>query len=299
MAVFGGLSAFPVTPTDADGRVRIDAIGRLVAHLAGSGVASIGVMGSTGGYPYFNAEDRAQAVRAAVEAAGDVPVVAGIGALTTDAVLAHAAAARDAGARGLLLAPMSYLPLSDAEVMGLFQDVAAATDLPICIYNNPTTTHFTVSHDLLAMLARIDGVAAVKNPAGAPDRCADDMTHLRARVPGAFSLGYSGDAFISGALGAGADGWYSVLAGTLPAPCLDLWAARGDDVQRMVLHAHLRPLWDVFTDLGSIRVAYELASHMGLGRIDLPRPLMPLTKDQAARVAAAVDASGLTIPDLS
>jgi len=96
-------------------------------------------------------------------------------------------------------------------------------------------------------------------------------------------------------LGAGADGWYSVLAGVLPAPCLALWAARGDAAERMVLNARLGPLWEVFRALGGIRVAYEIASCLGFGRIDLPRPLMPLTRDELARVEAALVAADLPL----
>jgi 4-hydroxy-tetrahydrodipicolinate synthase len=295
MAPFGGLSAFPVTPSDADGRVDTDRMGALVARLACTGLASIGVMGSTGGYPYFSVGERARAIAASVEAAGDVPVVAGIGALTTGEVLAHARAARDAGAQGLLLAPMSYLPLRDAEVLGLFREVAAATDLPICVYNNPTTTHFDISNDLLTALAGIDRVDAVKNPAAAAEDCAEQMAVLRRRVPTGFSLGYSGDALIANALGAGADGWYSVLAGVLPAPCLALWAARGDAAERMVLNARLGLVWEVCLAFGGIRVAYEIASRLGFGRIDLPRPLLPLTRDEVARVEAALIASDLPL----
>ena len=67
MTLFAGLSAFPVTPADEEGRVDTDHLGRLVVRLAGAGVASIGVLGSTGGYVYLTRAERARAVAAAVE----------------------------------------------------------------------------------------------------------------------------------------------------------------------------------------------------------------------------------------
>lgn len=56
-SLFTGLSAFPLTPADADGVVDTDALGILVDRLATAGVDSIGLLGSTGGYAYL---DRAE-----------------------------------------------------------------------------------------------------------------------------------------------------------------------------------------------------------------------------------------------
>ncbi|MGC1302561.1 MAG: dihydrodipicolinate synthase family protein, partial [Caulobacteraceae bacterium] len=54
MALFRGLSAFPITPADADGRVDVDELARLLERLVAAGVDSIGLLGSTGSYPYLS-----------------------------------------------------------------------------------------------------------------------------------------------------------------------------------------------------------------------------------------------------
>ena len=75
--------------------------------------------------------------------------------------------ARDAaseGADALLLAPVSYTPLTEEEVYQHFAAVAEATDLPLCVYNNPGTTHFTFSDALLERLAAVPNIKAVKMP---------------------------------------------------------------------------------------------------------------------------------------
>ncbi len=59
---------------------------------------------------------------------------------------------------------MSYLPLTEAEVRAHVLAVVEATGLPLCLYNNPTTTRFTFSHALIAELAQVPGIAAVKMP---------------------------------------------------------------------------------------------------------------------------------------
>lgn len=288
MEQFHGLSAFPVTPSDEDGRVDTAHLQRLVENLDRDGIFSIGVMGSTGGYMYHSAAERARAVRAAVEAT-EKAVLAGIGAMRTSEVIAHAKGAEAAGASGLLLAPVSYLPLTDNDVEGLFRDAAAATGLPILIYNNPRNTHFTISEDLLARLAAIDGVDAIKNPPAPDGDFAGQMARLRAATSEGFSLGYSGDSAISGALRAGADAWYSVLAGTLPDIAVSLWAARKDAGELRRLNDTLSPLYRLFDRYGSIRVIHEVTAMVGLGKTQLPRPLQPLSKDARKEIEAALE----------
>lgn len=250
--MLSGLSAFPLTPMDQDGVVYTDHLGRMVARLARSGVDSIGVLGSTGSYMYLNADQRAWAISAAV----------------------------------------SYLPLSDADFAGLVADVTAVSALPICLYNNPGTTHFTMSADLVATLAANPQVVAVKNPAPATSAVAEaQIAFLRRKTPDGFVIGYSGDALIHVALGAGADAWYSVIAGVLPDLALAIWNARGDDTRLCAEHAKAAALWEVFKTYGAIHVAPHILEFSGLGRAPLPRPLQPLSNDILAKIDAALDAT--------
>ncbi len=288
---FSGLSAFPVTPTDGSGGVDTDHLQRLTRRLIRDGISSIGVIGSTGGYMYLSAEERARAISAAVEASGDTPVIAGIGDMRSDLVIAHAVAAKRAGANGLLLAAVRYLPLTDDEVFGLFQDVAAATDLPILIYNNPGTTGTTMSEGLITRLAGIDGVDAVKNPPAPEGEFAIQISRFRIETPEGFSLGYSGDAAILGALRAGADAWYSVLAGTLPEPCVALWKARKDPAALARAAEPLVPLLRCFDAYGGIRVVHEMTDMLGLGPVRLPKPLLPLGSDARREIETALEAA--------
>ncbi len=118
--------------------VDLKALGRVVNRVAKAGADSLGVLGSTGNYAYLSREERRAVLEIAVEAAsGGVPVLAGIGAVRTRDVLVFAADAQNAGASALLLAPVSYQKLSEAEVFGLFDTVAAESDLPIVVYDNP------------------------------------------------------------------------------------------------------------------------------------------------------------------
>lgn len=293
MAPFHGLSAFAVTPTDPGaGRVDTDHLQRLVGRLDHPGVATIGLLGSTGSYMYLTPAERDRALRAGIEAAAK-PVLAGIGAHHTAQVIAYARAAEDAGAAGLLLAPVSYLPLTDDDVFHLFQDVAQATGLPILVYNNPGTTHFAVSETLLTRLSVIPGVSGVKNPPAPGGDFAGQLARLRVTTTTGFSLGYSGDSAILGALRAGASAWYSVLAGTLPEAASRLWAARADDRDLAAAADPLASLLATFDRYGSIRVIHEVSELIGLGATPPPLPLRPLgtaARDEIATALAALPA---------
>ena len=215
----------------------------------------------------------------------------GVGALRTDDAQDLACDAEAAGAVGLLLAPVSYTPLTDDEVFEHFVAVARATDLPLCIYNNPGTTHFTFSDALVERLAKIPGVTAVKNPAPPPAEAQARHEALRARVPGSFAIGYSGDWNAPDAILAGGDAWYSVVGGLLPEPTLKLLrAAQAGDVAEVARwNGRFRPLWDLFKELSSLRVMYAAADVLGLCGCEPPRPILPLTAADRGRVAAAVE----------
>jgi 4-hydroxy-tetrahydrodipicolinate synthase len=292
LPMFRGLSAFPITPADADGCVDTDRLVRLVQRLAVAKVDSIGLLGSTGTYAYLTRTERRRAIEAAAGClGGQVPLIVGVGALRTDDAQVLARDAEAAGAAGLLLAPVSYTPLTEEEVFQHFVAVAQATSLSLCIYNNPSTTHFTFSDALVERLATIANIAAVKNPA--PPAAEARMRHeaLRARVPGTFAIGYSGDWSAPDAILAGGDAWYSVVGGALPGPTLKLLRAAqaGDEAEVARCNVRFQPLWDLFKELSSLRVMYAAAGILGICRAEPPKPILPLPPAACRRVAAALE----------
>lgn len=263
----------------------------LLGRLTEAGVDSIGLLGSTGSYMYLSREERRRAVEIAAETvAGATPLMVGIGALRTDEAIALARDAAGAGANGLLLAPVSYTPLSEDEVYEHFTAVASATELPLCIYNNPGTTHFSFSNALLARLAAVARVVAVKNPSAPVAENPERHAALQALLPEDFALGYSGDWNAASALLAGGVGWYSVIGGLLPEPALKLArAAQSDDAVEVArLNQAFAPLWSLFQELTSYRVVYAAANAMGLTAAQPPRPILPLTAADRERVMAAI-----------
>ena len=236
-----GLCAFPITPSDRSGKIDAGALRAVVSPLLEAGVDSIGLLGSTGTYPYLTREERRRAVETTIEqVAGRMPVLVGIGALRTDDAVKLANDARVSGAAVGLLAPVSYTPLTDEEVFQHFSTVVHESGLPVCVYDNPGTTHFRFSADLVAR------------------------------------LGYSADWNCVEALLAGGDTWYSVLGGICPKICVAIAQAveKGDAPRARELNERLRPVWDLFKTHSGLRVAYAMAEKICAAQP--PLPILPL-----------------------
>lgn len=298
--MFTGLSAFPLTPM-ANDAVDEAAFVRLVERLTAARVDSITALGSTGSYAYLSSRERSRVARLAVEHAGGTPVFVGVGALRTSQVLANAEQAGQAGAAGLLLAPMTYQPLTDDDVYGLFRAVSEDSPLPVIVYDNPGTTHFTFSTELYGRIAALPRIASVKIPAlpADPDQARARIREVRGVVPAEVRIGISGDAAAAAGMAAGCDGWYSVIGGTLPTMALRITRAalQGRPAEALAESERLAPLWQLFAEFGgSIRVVAAIAEQLGLApQASLPLPIVGLNSQQRARVAAVVDELGLDL----
>ena len=296
--MFTGLSAFPITPLAQDAVDEASFI-RLVQRLSEAKVDSITALGSTGSYAYLSSDERSRVAHLAVENAGETPVIIGIGALRTSHVLTHAKNAEQAGASGLLLAPMTYQPLTDDDVFELFRTVTAHSTLPVVVYDNPGTTHFTFSTELYGRIAELPGIASIKIPGvpADPQHARARVEEIRAVVPKHVTIGVSGDAKAALGLAAGCDAWYSVIGGTLPALAMRITRAalEGRTPDALAESERLAPLWQSFAEFGgSIRVVAAIAEQLGLASTScLPLPIQGLTEMQRAHVGRIVDELGL------
>ncbi|KPQ20420.1 dihydrodipicolinate synthase family protein [Halomonas sp. HL-93] len=297
--MFTGLSAFPLTPMNEQG-INEHEFARLVARLAEAGVDSIGVLGSTGNYAYLSSDERARMVKLGVESAAKVPVIAGIGALRTRDVLVNAENAQQAGASGVLLAPVSYQTLTDEEVFSLYQTVCRSLSVPLCVYDNPGTTHFNFSDELHGRIAELPQVRSIKIPPVQNDLAAAKarVAGLRALIPSDVTIGISGDSAAATGLLAGCDAWYSVIGGLYPDMALALTRAAqaGDTEQAMARSRALEPLWALYRDYGgSLRVAATIAELTGkVSQPCLPQPLQTLQGEARRRVETVIDELSLS-----
>lgn len=291
--MFSGLSAFPLTPLNETG-IDEAAFVRLIERLKTAGVDSIGALGSTGSYAYLTRQERLRIAELAVQHAGDIPVIVGIGALRTRDVLNLVHDAQKVGASGVLLAPMSYQKLSDDEVFSLFDAVTRSLSVPLCVYDNPTTTHFQFSDELHGRIAQLPHVASIKIPGvpADPDTARARVERLRALIPSHVTIGVSGDAFGATGLNAGCEAWYSVIAGLFPQIALAITrsAQAGHAQEAVHLSERLAPLWALFVQYGSLRVVATAAEIRGLVSAPcLPLPLKPLQGEARQRLGTLLD----------
>ncbi len=292
VVMFTGLSAFTLTPMNESSLDETAFVG-LINRLTEAKVQSIGVLGSTGSYAYLSRDERKLVTELAVDNAHGTPVLVGIGALRTKDVLLLAEDAQKAGARGLLLAPVSYQKLTDDEVFSHFETVCKHISIPLCVYDNPSTTHFEFSDALHGRIAALPNIASIKIPPlpNNPEEAKARVDRLRSYVPKHVTLGISGDH--SGAIGlnAGCEAWYSVIGGLLPFPILQIiqasQAGNPEEVSR--LSAKLEPIWGFFRKHGSLRVIATIAELMGLVTAPcLPLPIKSLSEEERQKLKACM-----------
>lgn len=300
-SLFTGVSAFPLTPLRED-VLDVSAYAAIVGRLASAGVDSITALGSTGSYAYLSRDERHTAARIAVENAGEAPVFVGIGALRTSHVQALADDAQEAGAAGVLLAPVTYQAHTEDDVFGLYEDVTGGLSVPLIVYDNPGTTHFAFTDELYGRIAELPNVASVKIPGvpSNPDAAAERVAAIRRHLPEHVTIGVSGDASAATGLNAGCDAWYSVVAGTLPDPALTITrgALGSNPLAATAESERLAPLWALFARFGSLRVVAAIAEQAGfVSRPSLPLPIRGLDDAARADVADVIQQLGLRPTD--
>lgn len=132
---FGGMWPALVTPMGADGKPALDVVEQLVDLFATQGLDGLYVTGSTGQWPLLTVEERQAVVERCVKAsAGRIPIMAHVGAVSTDEAVALAKHAKRVGADAVSTVAPIYYPYSPDIVFEHFRRVGAASDLPLFVY---------------------------------------------------------------------------------------------------------------------------------------------------------------------
>src|SRR5271165_1413201 len=165
---FGAVVTAMVTPFDAAGRLDLDGAVQLAHHLVGDGSDGLVVTGTTGEGPTLDDSERVE-LWGAVARAVEVPVIAGSGTNDTAHSVELTRAATDVGASGILAVTPYYNRPSQSGIGAHFAAIAAATSLPILIYDIPVRTGRKVELETMLQLAReFPNVVGVKDASGNP-----------------------------------------------------------------------------------------------------------------------------------
>jgi 4-hydroxy-tetrahydrodipicolinate synthase len=217
---FSGVQPAILTPFGEDGALREEALRESVDWLIEQGMDGIVGLGTLAEFRALDADERRQVQGAVLEAAGGrVPVTIGVSAETGDGAAELAVEAAAAGAQALMCLPPLTYHGADSEIVAFFTRAAAASDLPLMIYNNPSGSRNDLSPELIARLFEVPTIVAVKECSGDARRIAAiiELTEGRMQV-----LVGGDDWALEGAC-AGAIGWVSGVANVAPAEAKELW----------------------------------------------------------------------------
>jgi 4-hydroxy-tetrahydrodipicolinate synthase len=160
--VIGGILTAMVTPFDRDGEVNDDATVRLIHHLLDNGSDGVVIAGSTGEAATLTDDEKARLWEIGVAECGDATVIAGTGTYDTRHSIELTERADEIGVDAVLVVTPYYVRPNRRGIRAHYEAVAGATDLPVIAYNIPSRTATDMPNDLLAELAEIDNVVAVK-----------------------------------------------------------------------------------------------------------------------------------------
>lgn len=201
------------TKFTADGQLDIPAFLHNIGVQVEAGVDGIIIGGSLGESSTLSHEERIILTQAALEAVGqDVDVLLNIAEGSTAAAIALAQSAEAIGAHGLmLLPPMMYKP-TEAELINYFSTIAAATQLPIMLYNNPVDYKTEITEAVFDALAPVQNIQAVKEST----RDISNVTRLKNRFGDRYKILCGVDTLAMEELVMGADGWVAGLVDAFP-----------------------------------------------------------------------------------
>ena len=258
--------------------------------LIRNGCRGVGPNGSLGEYSSLTDEERRRVVQVAVEAVdGRGLVVAGVHGPGWHQARHWADLAAEDGADGVLALPPTLYRASDSEVVEHYTRIAEA-GLPMMIYNNPYDTKVDLVPSLVAEIARIDNVVAVKEFSGDVRR----LFEIRERCD--IDVVAGADDVLFELMLDGAVGWFAGFPNAFPAESVRLYdlMRAGDYNTARELYQNLVPVfrWDSRTEfVQAIKLSMDMVGRYG-GPCRPPRG--PLTAENERRVRAetqrAIDA---------
>lgn len=238
---FGGVICAMATPFDADGALDVPGAAQLARWLVDNGNDGLVLTGTTGEAPTLSDEEKVALWRAVREAVS-VPLIANTGTADTAHSVELTKAAAMAGMDAALVVTPYYNRPSQGGIEAHMRAVAAATDLPVLVYDIPRRTGREVRVATFLRLAADGVIAGVKDAAGAPAQTAA----LVASAPADFEV-YSGeDALTLCLLAVGAVGVISVASHWAGVQMSEMLAAftKGDIEAAIALNARLVESWD-------------------------------------------------------
>lgn len=288
---FGDLITAMVTPFDSKGAVDLKEAARLASHLADNGSEGFVIAGSTGEGPTVTDDEKTALIKAVKEAVtGRATVIANTGTYDTAHSIHLTKEAEKAGADAALVVTPYYNRPPQNALIAHFKAVAAATKLPVILYDIPIRTSRKIEHETLIELSKVENIAGVK------DACADAQgaARLVAQAAEGFQVYSGNDADTLPWLAVGAVGVIAVashVVGPQMAEMISLFKS-GDVEGARKIHLDLMPVFDVMgitTNPIPVKAAMNLLGF----KVGEPRlPLVAATDDQLGKIKETLKRAG-------
>jgi 4-hydroxy-tetrahydrodipicolinate synthase len=279
-----------VTPFAGDLSVDYDRLAELAEHLVAEGSDGLVVAGTTGESPTLTDDEKATMFRTVVQAVGDrATVVAGTGSNDTAHSVGLTRTAEKCGVDAVLVVTPYYNKPPERGLLAHFRTVAAATGLPLVVYNIPGRSVVNLSPEALAVLGEVDNIVAVKqaNP---------DLGELR-RLRQLSDLGiYAGnDDMLLDVLKMGGRGGICVASHIVGPRMAEIAALvrAGDEAGAERVDASLRTLYSTLFLTANPILVKEALNLLGHEVGGLRLPLVPATPQESEAVADELQRLGL------
>lgn len=270
-----------LTPFDADGHVDEEAFVALHEHVVRLGSDGVVACGTTGEASTLSDEEHLRVVELAVQNKPEgTTVIAGAGSNDTRHAVDMTEKATALGVDGILSVTPYYNKPPPRGIVAHFRAVAAATDKPVVLYNIPQRTALDMPNELLAELAQIDGIDAVKQ-----------ANHASLAPVDGLAIYAGNDDMLADVLDLGEPGGIltaSHLVGDRMRAMVD-----ASPEERREIEDGLRPL---YTALGRHQAAIALKAALGLIGVRAGRPRLPyveLDEGELAELRTALEREGL------
>ncbi|WP_394846952.1 dihydrodipicolinate synthase family protein [Pendulispora brunnea] len=286
MGEFQGLVAFSVTPTRPDESIDEDRWCTHIDTLIEAGVDGVAIFGSTGSIGSFTEAERRRVAEVITKhVARRVPVAIGTGAITTAEAVRLSEHAEKSGADAILVVPITYWPLNEAELCAHYRAIAAATHVPIFAYNSPVLTGVDMTPNIIVRLCEDGRVQYLKESA----RDLLRIPHIKEATDGRLRIFGGRDDSIVEALRLGATGWTSGAVNIVPRACRRLFTLANGSQELSATHLlqrRLTPLMSFLMDKGHVSVCHTALEILGRPVGAPRRPILPLAGKDRVQLEA-------------
>ncbi len=286
--IFRGLGVAMVTPFTDGGDVDYAALASIVDYEISAGADFLCILCTTSETPCLIHEERSEVKKTILDVnKGRVPIVMGCGGNNTQAVVSELATADFSGVDGILSVCPYYNKPSQEGLYQHFKAIAAASPLPVVLYNVPGRTGVNMSAQTTVRLATdCDNIVAIKEASGSLPQ----VEELLKDKPQHFDVLSGDDAMTLEMMARGAQGAISVVGNALPKQVARMigFASHGDYASARRIDSTFKDLYNLLFVDGNPAGVKALMSEMGLLSNVLRLPLVPASLTTREKMAAVL-----------